>query len=231
MFDHLPPRRLAAEAIGAALLSMGAIGSGIMAERLSNGNIALALLASSLATAAMAAGLMLMLAEVTAAYFNPAVALALVLRGEMSLAHGASYAAAQIGGALAGAVFTHVMFGMAWVQNATQIRSGLGVGMGEAVATAALMLAILGCRARGAGPLAAAVGLVILGNFWATDSTALANPAVTIARTITDTFASVRPADAGVFIAVELAAAAVMAFAAGWLFAAPKSIKDAEPRT
>jgi glycerol uptake facilitator-like aquaporin len=230
MFDDLPPRRLAAEAIGAALLAMGAIGSGIMAERLSNGNIALALLVSSLATAAMAAGLLLMLAEVTAAYFNPAVALALVLRGEMSLAHGASYAAAQIAGALAGAVFTHVMFGMGWVQNATQIRSGLGAGMGEAAATGMLMLAILSCRGRGPAQLAAAVGLVIAANFWATNSTALANPAITIARTITDTFASVRPADAAVFIAVELAAAAAMALGGGWLLAVQASNKGGEPR-
>jgi glycerol uptake facilitator-like aquaporin len=211
MFDDLPPRRVAVEAFGAALLSMAVTGSGILAERLCNGNIALALLGNSLATAGMLAALLLMLAEETVAYFNPAAALVLVLRGEMKLSHGAAYALAQTAGALAAVVYTHLMFGMAWVQNATQIRSGLGVAMGETVAAAVMLLAVFSCRAKGPARLAAVAGLAAMANFWATNSTGLANPALTIARTVTDTFSSLRPEDAGVFVAVELAAAVLAA--------------------
>jgi glycerol uptake facilitator-like aquaporin len=230
MSANLPPRQLAAEAAGAALLSMAVTGSGIMAERLSNGNIALALLGCSLGTAAMLAGLLLMLAPAAPACFNPAVALMLVLRGEMKLAHGGAFAAVQTAGALTAVVFTHVMMGMAWVQDATQIRSGLGPAMGEAVAAVVLMLAVMVSRAKGPAYLAAVLALVTMANFWGTNSTALANPALTAARTITDTFASIRPADAAVFIAVELAVAVAIAFAAGRLIA-PAKADDDNPHT
>ncbi len=217
-------RRLAAEALGSCLLAAIVIGSGIMAEKLAGGNVAVALLANSIATGAGLVVLILTFGPISGAHFNPAVSLAFVLRRELPLREGAYYAAAQIGGALVGAVLAHVIFDMSMVQNATQIRTGLGQWVGEAMATAMLLMVIFACLRSSASAIPYAVGLVITANYWATSSTSFANPAITIARTITDTFTAIRPEDAPAFIAVQLAAAAATVFVARWLFA------DAPPK-
>ncbi|MDZ4790747.1 MAG: MIP/aquaporin family protein [Hyphomicrobiales bacterium] len=212
-------RRLVAETLGSCLLAAIVIGSGIMGEKLAGGNVAVALLANSIATGAGLVVLILTFGPISGAHFNPAVSLAFVLRSELPLREGAYYAAAQIGGALAGAVLAHVMFDMSMVQNATQIRTGLGQWVGEAMATAMLLLVIFACVRSAPAAIPYAVGLVIMANYWATSSTSFANPAITIARTITDTFTAIRPEDAAVFIAVQLATAVATVFLARWLYA------------
>lgn len=212
-------RRLTAEAFGTAILAATVIGSGIMAEQLAGGSVGLALLANSLATGAMLVVLILIFAPVSGAHFNPAVSLAFVLRGDLGFMDGLYYAAAQIGGGLAGAMIAHLMFNMDIVQNANEVRYGLGQWTGEAVATSMLLLAIFACVRHAPSQVPYAVGLVITANYWATSSTSFANPAITISRTITDTFTAIRPQDAAIFIAVQLAAAALTVFAYRWLFA------------
>jgi glycerol uptake facilitator-like aquaporin len=212
-------RRLAAEALGACLLAAMVIGSGIMGERLAGGNVAVALLANSIATGAALVVLILTFSAVSGAHFNPAVSLAFVLRGELPLREGAYYAAAQTGGALAGAVLAHAMFDMSLVQTGTQIRTGVGQWIGEVVATLMLLMVIFACLRGAPTAIPYAVGLVITANYWATSSTSFASPAITIARTITDTFAAIRPVDAPAFIAAQLAAAIAAVYLARWLYA------------
>ncbi len=212
-------RRLAAEALGTGVLAATVIGSGIMAEQLAGGNVGLALLANSLATGAMLVVIILIFGPVSGAHFNPAVSLAFVLRGDLTVKDGSAYALAQIGGGLAGAIVAHLMFNMDLVQSATHVRTGLGQWTGEVVATAMLILAIFACLRHAPGQVPFAVGLVITANYWATSSTSFANPAITIARTITDTFTAIRPEDAAIFIAVQLATAALTIAGYNWLFA------------
>ncbi len=212
-------RRLTAEALGTGILAATVIGSGIMAEQLAGGNQGLALLANSLATGAMLVVIILIFGPVSGAHFNPAVSLAFVLRGELQVRDAGFYAMAQIGGGLVGAIIAHVMFNMDLVQTATHVRTGPGQWVGEAVATGMLVLAIFACLRHAPQQVPVAVGLVITSNYWATSSTSFANPAITIARTITDTFTAIRPEDAVVFIIVQIAAAAITAAGFSWLFA------------
>lgn len=197
-------RRLLAEGLGSALLLATIIGSGIMGERLSGGNVALALLGNTLPTGAMLFVLILIFAPLSGAHFNPAVSIASGLRGEMNWPHVALYAGAQIVGAIIGVWLAHAMFELPLLQVSTKLRSGSGQWVAEFVATFGLLLAILGCAARPLPAIAAAVGLYITAAYWFTASTSFANPAVTMARAMSDSFAGIAPASVAPFIAAQI---------------------------
>jgi glycerol uptake facilitator-like aquaporin len=214
-------RRVAAESVGTALLLATVVGSGIMAERLSNGNVALALLANSIATGAVLSALILTFGEISGAHFNPAVSFVERLRGALSSRELASYVAAQIGGALIGVAIAHAMFGEAILQRSVHERSGLAQCVSEGVATFGLVSVILGCARHRRESVPFAVGAYITGAYWFTASTSFANPAVTIARAWTDSFAGIRPADVAPFIVTQLLGAGVAAWLWRWIDAEP----------
>jgi len=203
---------LVAEGLGAGLLVVAVVGSGIMAERLSGGNEALALLCNTIATGAALVALILTFAPVSGAHFNPAVSLALAARGELSWRALPSYVAAQCGGALLGTAAAHAMFGLPLFSLGTKVRSGFGLLLAESLATLGLILVIVGGNRR--TPLATplAVAAWITGAYWFTSSTSFANPAVTLGRALTDSFAGIRPLDVPGFVLAQLAgtAAAVL---------------------
>lgn len=212
-------QKLAAEAIGTMLLVAVVVGSGIMGETLAEGNDAVALIANTLATGAGLIVLILIFGPVSGAHFNPAVTLAFLIRREIPPALGALYAAAQIAGGIAGTALAHAMFSLDLLQLSAHARPGAPILLGEAVATAGLVLTILATLRFRPETTPYAVGLFISAGYWFTSSTSFANPAVTIARSLSDTFAGIRPADAPGFILVELAAAAGATLLARWLFA------------
>jgi len=214
------PRRLFAEFLGSLLLAGVVIGSGILAARLSAGNDAIALLGNTGATAAILFVLVTALGPISGAHFNPAVTLVMALRGGVGLLQGAFYVIAQICGCVAGAVLAHAMFELPLIQAGSTERSGLGQALSEAAATFALVLAILLVSRARPTAVPAAVALTIAAGYWWTASTSFANPAITIARALSDTFAGIRPEDVGVFIAAQFAGALV-ALAAAALLAAP----------
>jgi len=209
-------RRLAAEAVGTALLLAAVVGSGVMAERLSGGNLAIALLANTLATAGALVALILAFGPVSGAHLNPCVTLVLAARGEMTWRTAASYVAVQCGGALAGVWTAHAMFALPLWQAGSHVRTGAGQWLGEAVATFALLATILGCARRTPEATPYAVAGIITAGYWFTSSTSFANPAVTLARAFSDTFAGIRPQDAPAFIAAQLTGAAAAAALFGW---------------
>lgn len=211
---HGPGQRLAAEAIGSGLLVATVIGSGIMAENLAQGLAALALLANTLATGAMLFVLVTILGPVSGAHFNPAVSMVFALRREMRWRAALGYLPAQVGGAMVGALLAHAMFGLPLAQVATTQRAGAALWLSEAVATFMLVIAILGALRSRPGSVAIVVALTIVAGYWFTASTSFANPAVTIARSLTDTFAGIAPGDAPGFIAAQFAGAI-----AAWLLA------------
>jgi glycerol uptake facilitator-like aquaporin len=215
-------RRLFAEFLGSLLLAGVVIGSGIMATRLSGGNDAIALLANTGATAAILFVLVTAFAPISGAHFNPAVTLVMALRGSIGVLEAAFYACAQICGCVAGAVLAHAMFELPLLQQGAQERSGLGQALSEGVATFALALAILLVSRARPTAVPAAVALTIAAGYWWTASTSFANPAITIARALSDTFAGIRPEDAPIFIAAQFAGALV-ALAAGSMLAPPRS--------
>jgi glycerol uptake facilitator-like aquaporin len=217
--NHHLARRLAAEALGTFFLVMAVIGSGIMAETLADGNVALALLCNTLATAAILVVIITIFVSVSGAQFNPAVTLVMRLRGEIDDRTALLYVAAQIAAGLLGAIAAHLMFGLAPFQVADTPRNGFGQFLGEFIATFGLIATILGCLRFKPGALAAAVGLYIGSAYWFTSSTSFANPAVTIARAFTDTFAGINPIHAPGFIVAELLGAVAASFLFGWLFA------------
>ena len=213
-------QRLAAEALGTALLVAVVIGSGIMAERLAAGNTAVALLGNTLATGAALVVLISIFRPVSGAHFNPAVTLYLTLRRQAAAGLLLPYVAVQIAGGLAGAMLAHGMFDLPLLQVSSHVRTGIGQWVGEFVATFALLATIVGSR-RAPAATPYLVGLIIMAGYWFTSSTSFANPAVTIARSISDTFAGIRPIDAPGFIAAQLAAVAVSTALLDWLFALP----------
>ena len=215
-------RRLAAEALGTLILVMAVIGSGIMAETLSGGNQAVALLCNTIATGAVLYVIITIFAPVSGAHFNPAVSLVMALRGGLAWRTVLLYVAVQIVGGCLGAVLAHLMFGLDLVQLGAKARHGLGQWAGELIATFGLIGTILGCIRFKPEAVAAAVGLYITSAYWFTASTSFANPAVTIARSLSDTFAGIAPADAPAFIAAELLGALAAAWLFGWLFAPEK---------
>ena len=195
-------RRLAAEALGSLLLAATVIGSGIMGERLAAGNLAVALLANTAATVAILAVLIALLGPVSGAHFNPAVSLVEALRRRMSWGAFLSYALVQIVGCCAGAMLAHAMFGLPLVQASLHVRTGGSQWLAEAVATCGLVLVILGHR--GAEDVPWMVAGWIGAAYWFTASTSFANPAITIARSLSDTFAGIRPLDVPGFIVAQL---------------------------
>ena len=202
------PRRLVAEALGTALLVATVVSSGIMAERLTD-DIALALLANALATAAMLVILVTMLGPISGAHLNPAVTLVLAARREISAAEAGLYALVQFAAAIVGTLLAHAMFDMPLIQLSSTIRTGPGQWLSEGVATFGLVLVMLLVRRQGRALLASTIGLYIGAAYWFTASTSFANPAVTLARALTDTFAGIAPANAPAFIVAQLAGAAV----------------------
>ena len=211
-------RRFLAEFLGSLLLAGTVIGSGIMASRLAGGNEALALLANTAATAAILFALIVTLGPVSGAHFNPAVTLVMAIRREIGAGAAALYLPAQIAGCIAGAMLAHAMFGLPLVQTATHVRAGAAQVLSEGVATFALVFVILGAARHGTQTVAAAVALTIAAGYWWTASTSFANPAITIARAMSDTFAGVRPADAPGFIAGQFAGALIALGVASALF-------------
>lgn len=210
-------RQLAAESLGTALLLAVVIGSGIMGERLAGGNMAIALLANSLATGAMLYALILIFAPVSGAHFNPAVTLVAAFNRQMTWRHASAYVVVQIAGAFAGVAAAHGMFGEPLFFASHHQRSGAAQWWAEAIATFGLLAVILGSRRQSLPAMAAAVGAYITAAYWFTSSTSFANPAVTLARAASDTFAGIRPADAPTFVLAQLVGACMAAGVMRWL--------------
>jgi len=198
-------QRTMAEFLGTAFLLAAVVGSGIMAQRLAGGNVALALLCNTLATGAILPVIILMFGSVSGAHFNPAVSVAFALRGELSWQVALLYVAVQGIAAIAGVWVAHLMFDLPVWQISSTVRSGAGQWLAEAVATFGLLLTIFGCLARAPSAIPYAVGLYITSAYWFTASTSFANPAVTIARSVSDTFAGIAPAGAPSFIVAQFA--------------------------
>ena len=211
-------RRLTAEALGTALLVAAVVGSGIMAAKLAGGNDALALLCNTLATGAMLVAIITIFAPLSGAHFNPAVSLVMMLRGELERREALAYVVAQIAGGCLGALFAHVMFGLSPLQLGTTVRTGWPQWLAEFVATFGLLITILGTVRFRPDAVAFTVGLYIVSAYWFTASTSFANPAVTIARSLSDTFSGIAPANVPGFIVAELLGALAAAALAGWLF-------------
>jgi glycerol uptake facilitator-like aquaporin len=190
--------------VGTAFLLTGIVGSGIMAERLSGGNEALALLCNSTATDAILVVLISVFGQVSGAHLNPAVTLAFAIRREIGAAMAIGYVLAQVTGAVLGTWAAHVMFDESLLQLSIQARAGSGLWFAEAVATFGLILTIFGTQRRKADMLPVTVGLYIASAYWFTASTSFANPAVTLARSITNTFAGIQPSHAPAFIVAQL---------------------------
>jgi glycerol uptake facilitator-like aquaporin len=214
-------RRAVAEFLGSALLLATVVGSGIMAAKLSGGNDALALLGNTLPTGAILVVLILIFAPVSGAHFNPAVTLAFVSRGELPMRVALLYLAAQIAGAIAGAWSAHLMFELPVAQLSSTMRTGAGQWIAEAIATFGLLLTIFGCLAGARAAIPYAVGLYITAAYWFTASTSFANPAVTIARSLSDTFSGIAPGGVPAFIAAQFAGAAIATLLAAWLWPKP----------
>jgi glycerol uptake facilitator-like aquaporin len=212
-------RRVVAEAVGTALLLATVVGSGIMGERLAAGNVALALLANSLATGAGLIALILTFGPVSGAHLNPVVTLVEAWRGSLPQREAPAYLLAQFAGAPAGVILAHVMFGAPAVTWSTHVRAGAGQLASEVVATFGLVGVILACARRRPTAVPFAVGAYITAAYWFTASTSFANPAVTFARTLTDTFTGIRPVDAPGFIVAQLAGGALAAVLFRWLLA------------
>lgn len=211
------PRRLAAEALGSALLLAVVIGSGIMGERLAGGNVAIALLGNTLATGAGLVVLITVFGPISGAHFNPAVTLVALLRKEMSTRDALLYPLAQVVGAVAGVWLAHAMFGEPILQVSTRLRDGPAQMLAEAVATFGLVVTILGAVRFRPDFTAVAVGLYITAAYWFTASTSFANPAVTVARALSDTFAGIAPASAPAFILAQFVGALLATGVFGWL--------------
>ena len=212
-------RRLAAEFLGTALLLAVVVGSGIMGEQLAQGNDAITLLANALATGAGLVVLIAIFTPVSGAHFNPVVSLAACWFGRLGLRLALAYVVCQVVGGIVGVAATHLMFGEPMFFASTKIRTGWAQLWSEAVATFGLLLVIQGAMRHRAAWMPLLVGAYITAAYWFTASTSFANPAVTVARSLSDTFTGIRPADAPGFIAAQLAGGAVAAFLARWLFA------------
>ena len=211
-------RRWGAEALGSFLLFGCVVGSGIMAERLSGGNVAVALLANTLATAAMLFVLITMLGPVSGAHFNPAVSLAAAVRRELGARDLGAYVAAQLVGGIAGVWAAHLMFDLPVLQVSRHVRSGPAQWLSEGIATFGLVLVILGTVRHRPAWVAPAVALYIAAAYWFTASTSFANPAITVARSLTDSFAGIAPPGVPGFIAAQIAGALLAVAAARLLF-------------
>lgn len=215
-----PPlsRRLAAEAIGSFFLFAAVIGSGVMAETLAGGNVAIALLGNTLATGAILFVLITMLGPISGAHFNPAVTLVMAASRDLAWRDVTPYVAMQLGGGVLGAWAAHLMFDLPILQYSIKARSGIGQWTGEAIATFGLILTIVGTVRHRPAWVAPAVALYITAAYWFTSSTSFANPAITIVRSFSNSFAGISPHDVPAFIASQLAGAAAAALLSQWLF-------------
>jgi glycerol uptake facilitator-like aquaporin len=212
------PQRAVAECLGTAFLLAAAVGSGIMAAKLAGGNGALALLCNTLPTGAILTVLILTFGPISGAHFNPAVSIGLALRGELATKATAIYIGAQMIGAILGVWAAHFMFELPLWQVSGTVRTGPGQWFAEAVATFGLLLTILGCSARTPSAVPYAVGLYITSAYWFTASTSFANPAVTIARSLSDTFAGIAPTGVVAFIAAQFIGMLAAVVLGRWLW-------------
>lgn len=212
------PRRVVCEALGTAFLLAAVVGSGVMAQKLSAGNGALALLGNTLPTGAILVVMILVFGPLSGAHFNPAVSIAFALRRELSLTDCVAYALAQIVGGIIGVWIAHLMFELPIWQVSLHVRFGPGQWLAEVAATFGLLLTIMGCVARSPTAVPYAVGLYIMSAYWFTASTSFANPAVTIARSMSDTLAGIAPFDAPAFILAQLAGMLMAVALCQWLW-------------
>jgi glycerol uptake facilitator-like aquaporin len=219
-------RRLTAEFLGTAFLVAAVVGSGVMGERLANGNVALALLANTIATGAALVALILTFGPISGAHLNPAVTMADAIEGGLSWAQAARYIAAQISGGVTGTVVANLMFGLPPVFLAQRVRSGPAQFLSEFIATFGLISVIWGCSRFRSGMVAFAVGAYITAAYWFTASTSFANPAVTIARALSNTFAGIHLADVPLFIVAQLLGALGATLLFRWLV--PNLSREAE---
>jgi glycerol uptake facilitator-like aquaporin len=220
---RMMPRRLTGEALGTAMLLAAIVGSGIMGERLAGGNVAVALLANTIATGAALVALILTFADVSGAHFNPVVTLVEGLRKNIAWSDAAGYVGAQMLGAFAGVATAHVMFGEPLFSASQQSRGGGALLVSEFVATFGLIAVIIGCSRTRSSVVPFAVGAYITAAYWFTASTSFANPAVTLARSATNTFAGIRPGDAPGFIVAQCAGAIAASRIVGWLLSGSSS--------
>ena len=218
-------QRLAAETLGTAFLLAAVVGSGIMAQKLAGGNGALALLGNTLPTGAILVVLILIFGPVSGAHLNPAVSLAFALRGELAWTNAAAYIAGQLAGGMVGVWAAHLMFELPLWQFSTTARTGFGQWLGEFIASFGLLLTVFGCAARAPTAVAYAVGLYITAAYWFTASTSFANPAVTVARSLSDTFAGIAPSGVAAFVVAQLFGALVAVLLSRWLWPDPRSIR------
>lgn len=209
-------RRLAAEALGTALLLATVIGSGVMGERLAGGNVAIALLANSIATGTALYALIVVFGPISGAHFNPVVTMVTALNRQMTWFPALLYVCTQLAGAFSGVAAAHVMFGEPLFFASQHERTGAAQWWAEGVATFGLLVVILGSARQSLPAIAAAVGAYITAAYWFTASTSFANPAVTLARTASDTFAGIRPADAPAFLVAQIAGAFAAAAVMRW---------------
>ena len=214
-------RRLTAEALGTAFLLAAVVGSGIMAERLSGGNIALALLCNTLATGAALVVLISIFGPLSGAHFNPAVTLYFALRRDISPGEGGLYVAVQLIGGIAGVFAAHAMFGSPILEISHKLRDGVPQALSEFVATFGLVATIAGSLRFRPSMTPLLVGLYIAAAYWFTASTSFANPAVTVARSLSDSFAGIAPGSVLAFVAAQIAGAVAAFLLGGWLFEAP----------
>lgn len=212
-------RRLMAEWLGTFSLLATVVGSGIMAERLADGNVAIALLGNTIPTGAILVVLITVFGPISGAHFNPAVTLSFALRREIGVKDAGLYVIAQVFGGIVGVFAAHVMFDNPLVDPSTTTRTGIGQWVGEFVATFGLVGTILACLKARPAAVPWAVGLYITAAYWFTSSTSFANPAVTIARGFSDTFAGINPANVAAFVAVQLVAAVLATGFFKWLLA------------
>ncbi len=220
-------RRLAAEALGTAFLVAAVVGSGIMAERLTH-DAALQLLCNTLPTGAALVVLISILGPISGAHFNPAVSLVFAARGELRRFETVYYIAAQLAGGIAGTMIAHLMFGMPVLELSQKLRTGGGQWFAEGVATFGLVAAILGGIRFQKPAIPWLVGLYITSAYWFTASTSFANPAVTVARALTDSFSGIAPVSVPPFIAAQLAGALLAGLLCGWLYAPQAALKQAK---
>ena len=213
-------RQLVAEGLGTAMLLATVVGSGIMGERLSGGIVGMALMGNAVATGCILIVLILVLGPVSGGHFNPAVTLSFVIRRELTWAKALAFWGAQIIGAILGVWLAHLMFSEPLMQISVKERGGFALFSAEVVATFGLVMAILGCLRWRPGAVAYAVGLYITAGYWFTASTSFANPAVTIARSFTNTFSGIAPVHAPGFIAAQAIGAALATWLLGWLLKA-----------
>lgn len=224
------PRRAVAECLGTWLLVATIVGSGIMAERLAGGNVAVALLGNTIATGAILVVLIAILAPISGAHLNPAVSLILAIAGELPAATLLVYVVAQLLGGIGGTLTAHLMFDLPLLQVSGHARGGGGQVFSEVVASFGLIATILGCRRFRPSLIPGSVALYVVAGYWFTASTCFANPAVAIARSLTDTFAGIRPIDVPWFIGAEIVGAIMAALLFRWLLSeAPGDIPDAAP--